>query len=128
MKARHPNAWRPDFRAKKILRFLTFLAKFMAFIFGKVRKILQDFSRSWKEIVKKNSDFLARIPKKIEDLRKRTKKNYEFFAKKFLRYLRLFAKIWAVIFGKPSDIFQDFVRSWKEIQENSRSSWQENQE
>ena len=38
------------FLAKKILGFLTFLATILAIIFGKVRKHLQDFSRSWKEI------------------------------------------------------------------------------
>ena len=45
-----PNAWRLGFLAKKFLGFLTFLAKILAIILGKVRKILQDFSRSWKEI------------------------------------------------------------------------------
>ena len=47
-----PSAWRLGFLAKKFLRFLTFLAKILAIILGKVHKILQDFSRLWKEIQK----------------------------------------------------------------------------
>ena len=45
-----PSAWRLGFLATKFLQFLTFFAKIVAIILGKVRKILQDFSRSWKEI------------------------------------------------------------------------------
>ena len=45
-----PKAWRLGFLAKKFLGFLTFLAKILAIILGKVRKILQDFSRWWKGI------------------------------------------------------------------------------
>ena len=45
-----PSAWRLGFLPKKVLGFLTFLAKVLEIILGKVRKILQDFSRSWKEI------------------------------------------------------------------------------
>ena len=48
--SRQPSAWRLDFLAKKFLGFLTFLAKILASILGKVRKILQKFSRSRKEI------------------------------------------------------------------------------
>ena len=44
-----PSAWRLGFLAKKF-GFLKFLAKILATILGKVRKKLQDFSRSWKEI------------------------------------------------------------------------------
>ena len=57
------------FFAKKILGFLTFLAKILAIILGKVCKILQDFSRSWKEL---QDNFLK--TKIIEDLGKKTKK------------------------------------------------------
>ena len=45
-----PNAWRLGFVAENFLGFLTSLAKILAIILGKVRKNLQDFSRSCKEI------------------------------------------------------------------------------
>ena len=38
------------FSCQEICWILKFLAKILAIILGKVRKILQDFSRSWKEI------------------------------------------------------------------------------
>ena len=37
-------------------------------------------------------------------------------------------KILAIILGKVRKILQDFSRSWKEIQENFWTSWQENQD
>ena len=46
-----PSAWRLDFLTKKIPGFLIFRAKILAIILGKVRNILQYFSRSWREIV-----------------------------------------------------------------------------
>ena len=45
------SAWCLGFLDKKFLGFLTFLAKILAIILGKVRKILQDFSRLWKGIL-----------------------------------------------------------------------------
>ena len=47
---RRPSTWRFGFLAKKFLGYLTFLAKILAINLVKVRKTLQDFSRSWKEI------------------------------------------------------------------------------
>ena len=51
-----------------------------------------------------------------------------FFAKKFLGFLTFLAKILAIIFRNVRNILQDFSRSWKEIQENFWTFWQENQE
>ena len=45
-----PSAWRLGFLAKKVFGFMTFLAKFLAIILGKVRKVSRDFLRSGKEI------------------------------------------------------------------------------
>ena len=50
-----------------------------------------------------------------------------FLAEKFLGFLKFFVKISAIILGKVRKILQDFSRSWKEIQENSWSSWQQKQ-
>ena len=47
----HPSAWRFDFLAKNFFGVLTSLAKILAINLGKIRTILQDFSRSWKEIL-----------------------------------------------------------------------------
>ena len=71
---RKPSAWRLGFLAKKFLGFLTFLAKILAIILGKVRKILQYFSRSWKEI-QENFGLLGKKTKTIQDLGKRTMKS-----------------------------------------------------
>ena len=71
--------------------FLKFLAKILAITFGKIRKILQDFSRSWEEIQKnfwtswhENQEYprswqlllarFARFCKTFQDLGKRSKK------------------------------------------------------
>ena len=45
-----PSSWRPVFLVKKIFGFLKLAAKALAIILGKVRKILLDFSWSWKQI------------------------------------------------------------------------------
>ena len=45
-----PSTWRLAFLSKKILGFLTFHTQILAIILDGVRKILKDFSRSWKEI------------------------------------------------------------------------------
>ena len=69
-----PSAGRLGFLTNKILAFLTFLAKILANILGKVHKILEDFSRSWKKKSKKILGVLGNKNKNIQDIGKRNKK------------------------------------------------------
>ena len=66
------SAWRLGFLAKKILGFFRFLAEILPITLGKVRKILQDFSRSRKEI-QKILGVLGNKTKNIQDLGKKNK-------------------------------------------------------
>ena len=52
-----PSAWRLGFLAKKTLGFLTFLAKIVVLILENFRKILQNFSRLWKEFQENSWSF-----------------------------------------------------------------------
>ena len=66
-----PSAWRLGFLAKKFLGFLTFLAKILANILRKVRKIFQDRGRESKKILA----VLGNKSKDNQDLGKRNKKS-----------------------------------------------------
>ena len=106
---------------RKFLDFLATKPKISKILAREPRKIL-DF------LPRKFLDFLATKPKKDPKSWPENQKNLGFLAKKIFGFLRFIAQILAIIIGNVRKILQDFSRSWNEIQENSWSSWQQNQE
>ena len=125
--------------AKNNLGFLRLLAKILAIILGKHRKILIDSSRSRKKIQEIPWSFSQQNQKKNLRCWQENQENSWIACQKNVGFLRLLAKILAIILGKHRKILIDSSRSRKEIQEISWSfsqqnqkknlrSWQENQE
>ena len=111
--------------AKKFLGFLNFFAKILAIILGKVRKILQDFSKLCKKIQKnwtswqENQEYSRSWQEKQGKSWISCQENFWIFG--------VLAKILTNNLGKVRKILQNFSRSWKEIQEYSWSSGKKSQ-
>ena len=112
----YPSAWYLGFLAKKF-GFLTLLAKILTIIRGNVRKILQDFSRLWKEI---QENFWTSWQEKQEYPRpwQGNQEKSWISCQKFLGFWDFLPRSWQLIlkrFARTSKIFQDRRTKSKKI-------------